>query len=105
MIEEDLVECVIGLGPNLFYNSPMEACLLITKTNKEKSKKEKILFINAINEVKQESNMGYLEPQHIEKVFSAYQDFKTIENLSLHQNTWRYRIPARRLKPHRQYSR
>jgi len=26
MIEEDLVECVIGLGPNLFYNSPMEAC-------------------------------------------------------------------------------
>ena len=31
MIEEDLVECVIGLGPNLFYNSPMEACLLITK--------------------------------------------------------------------------
>jgi type I restriction enzyme M protein len=30
MIEEDLVECVIGLGPNLFYNSPMEACLLIT---------------------------------------------------------------------------
>lgn len=33
MIEQDLVECVIGLGPNLFYNSPMEACLLITKTN------------------------------------------------------------------------
>ena len=31
MIEQDLVECVIGLGPNLFYNSPMEACLLITK--------------------------------------------------------------------------
>ncbi len=48
MIEEDLVECVIGLGPNLFYNSPMEACLLITKTNKEKSKKGKVLIINAV---------------------------------------------------------
>ena len=46
MIENDFVECVIGLGPNLFYNSPMEACLLVTKTNKEKSKKGKVLIIN-----------------------------------------------------------
>tara|TARA_R110001583_G_scaffold113519_3_gene264030 strand:+ start:6834 stop:8318 length:1485 start_codon:yes stop_codon:yes gene_type:complete len=83
MIEEDLVECIIGLGPNLFYNSPMEACLLITKTNKEKSKKGKVLFINAVNEVKQESNMGYLQASHIEKIFNAYQEFKTIENLSI----------------------
>ncbi|MGK0488159.1 MAG: type I restriction enzyme M protein [Candidatus Endobugula sp.] len=83
MIEEDLVECVIGLGPNLFYNSPMEACLLITKTNKEKSKKGKILFINAVNEVKQESNMGYLQASHIDKIFNAYQKFKSIENFSI----------------------
>ena len=50
MIEEDLIECVIGLGPNLFYNSPMEACLLITKTNKTKDKKGKILFIEDLDE-------------------------------------------------------
>lgn len=83
MIERDLVECVIGLGPNLFYNSPMEACLLITKTNKEIGKKGKVLFINAVNEVKQESNMGYLQSSHIEKIFNAYRKFSTIENLSV----------------------
>ena len=82
MIEEDLVECVIGLGPNLFYNSPMEACLLITKTQKDESKQGKILFINAVKEVKQESNMGYLLPEHINKTFDAYQRFETIENFS-----------------------
>ncbi|MDZ7762803.1 MAG: class I SAM-dependent DNA methyltransferase [Melioribacteraceae bacterium] len=38
MIESDAVECVIGLGPNLFYNSPMEACLLITNNNKPEEK-------------------------------------------------------------------
>lgn len=75
MIEEDLVECVIGLGPNLFYNSPMEACLLITKTNKEESKKGKILFINAVNEVKQEKTMAFLEETHIDKIFKAYKQF------------------------------
>ena len=82
MIEEDLVECVIGLGPNLFYNSPMEACLLITKTNKEENKKGKILFINAVNEVKQEKTMGFLESNHIEKIFTAYQDFKDVEDFA-----------------------
>lgn len=83
MIEEDLVECVIGLGPNLFYNSPMEACLLITKTKKEKSKQGKILFINAVNEVKQKKNMGYLEQPHIEKIFSAYKKYKSEDDFSV----------------------
>jgi type I restriction enzyme M protein len=82
MIEEDLVECVIGLGPNLFYNSPMEACLLITKTNKEKRKKGKILFINAVNEVKQEKTIGFLEQVHIDKVFKAYQKFEDEEDFA-----------------------
>ncbi|TCK67248.1 type I restriction enzyme M protein [Winogradskyella wandonensis] len=82
MIEEDLVECVIGLGPNLFYNSPMEACLLITKTNKSEDKKGKILFINAVEEVKQEKTMGFLEEKHINRIFKAYQDFTDIENFS-----------------------
>jgi type I restriction enzyme M protein len=82
MIEEDLVECVIGLGPNLFYNSPMEACLLITKTNKDPHKKGKILFINAVNEVKQEKTMGYLENKHIDKIFGAYKNFNSQKNFA-----------------------
>jgi len=82
MIEEDLVECVIGLGPNLFYNSPMEACLLITRNNKTTHKKDKILFINAVNEVKQEKTMGYLLDGHIDKIFKAYQNFKNEDNFA-----------------------
>ncbi len=83
MIEEDLVECVIGLGPNLFYNSPMEACLLITKTKKDADKKGKILFINAVQEVKQDKNMGYLKQEHIDKIFSAYTNFTNQEDFAL----------------------
>ena len=75
MIEEDLVECVIGLGPNLFYNSPMEACLLITKTNKSANKKGKVLFINAVKEVKQDKNIAFLEQQHIDKIYTIYKNF------------------------------
>ena len=41
MIESDIVECIIGLGPNLFYNSPMESCLLVTRNNKKEKYKKK----------------------------------------------------------------
>jgi type I restriction enzyme M protein len=76
MIENDLVECVIGLGPNLFYNSPMEACLLITTTNKAKNKKGKVLIINAVKEVKQDKNIGFLEQKHMDRIHRAYAEFK-----------------------------
>lgn len=79
MIEEDLVECVIGLGPNLFYNSPMEACLLITKTKKDESKQGKILIINAVKEVRQDKNIAFLENNHIERIYNAYTTYKDEE--------------------------
>ena len=34
LVEADVIECVLGLGPNLFYNSPMEACVVICRTQK-----------------------------------------------------------------------
>ncbi len=78
MIESDVVECVIGLGPNLFYNSPMESCLLICRTNKTKERKNKVLFINAVKEVRQEKSISFLDETHIQKVFQAYSNFKSI---------------------------
>ena len=82
MIKDDQVECIIGLGPNLFYNSPMEACLLITRINKPKRSKGKILIINAIKQVKREKNISFLEENHINKIFDTYKHFKEEKNFS-----------------------
>jgi type I restriction enzyme M protein len=82
MIEDDLVEAVIGLGPNLFYNSPMEACLLITTTNKSKARKGKVLIINAVKEVRQDKNIAFLESNHINKIYNSYKAFKDIDGFS-----------------------
>jgi type I restriction enzyme M protein len=60
----------------------MEACLLITRTNKTKNRKGKILFINAVNEVKQEKSIAFLEQQHIEKIFNAYKEFENSEGFA-----------------------
>ena len=76
LIEADLIECVLGLGPNLFYNSPMEACVVICRTAKPKVRRGKILFINAVNEVTRERAQSFLTDDHIERIVNAYEKFK-----------------------------
>ncbi len=76
LIEADAIECVLGLGPNLFYNSPMEACVVICRTAKSKERKGKILFINAVNEVTRERAQSFLTDDHIERIVQAYERFK-----------------------------
>ena len=76
LIEADLIECVLGLGPNLFYNSPMEACVVICRTAKPKARKNKILLINAVNEVTRERAQSFLTDDHIERIVRAYEQFK-----------------------------
>lgn len=76
MIEADLVDAVIGLGKNLFYNSSMESCLLVCRMKKPKERKGKIIFINAVDEVRIERSNAWLEPQHIKKIHDAYRKFK-----------------------------
>ncbi|MBM4073983.1 MAG: hypothetical protein FJ271_34480, partial [Planctomycetes bacterium] len=76
LIEADLIECVLGLGPNLFYNSPMEACVVICRTAKPKARRGKILLINAVNEVTRERAQSFLTDDHIEYIVKAYEQFK-----------------------------
>lgn len=75
LIEDDLVECVLGLGPNLFYNSPMEACVLVCRTAKPADRSGKILFINALAEVARENAQSLIRPEHQAKILRAYRDF------------------------------
>lgn len=82
MIETDTVDCVIGLGKNLFYNSSMESALLIRRSNKEKKKRNRILFINAFNEVKDEKTISYLLNKHIRKIFNTYSNYEDIEGFA-----------------------
>ncbi|WP_449258751.1 type I restriction-modification system subunit M [Chlorobium limicola] len=75
LIAHDVVECVLGLGPNLFYNSPMEACVVICRMDKPKERRNKVLFINAVNEVTRERAQSFLTDDHIQRIVGAYQAF------------------------------
>ena len=82
LVESDLVECVIGIGKNLFYNSPMEACIIICNKNKSTKQKGKVLFVDAKNEVTRKNAQSYLENSHIAKISQAYHSFETIDGFA-----------------------
>ena len=82
LIKSDLIESVIGIGPNLFYNSPMEACILICNKKKSSQLRKKILIINALKEITRKNGESYLEKQHIEKIAAAFRNAENIDSFS-----------------------
>ena len=82
LVKTDLVECVIGIGKNLFFNSPMEACIVICRANKPVNRRGRVLFINARNEVTRKNAQSYLEDEHIKKIANTYLNFEEIEEFS-----------------------
>lgn len=82
LVKSDLVECVIGIGKNLFFNSPMDACIVICRTQKPTERKGKILFIDAKDEVTRKNAQSYLEDHHIARIADAYSQFKKVEGFA-----------------------
>lgn len=86
LIKSDAVEAVIGLGANLFFNSPMEACILVCRNDKRTSRKGRILFIDASSEVTRKNAQSFLEDAHIEKIAEAYESDEPVEGFSAFAN-------------------
>lgn len=82
LIESDLLEAVISIGKNLFFNSPMEACILICRSKKDSSRKGKILLIKATDLVERKSTESYLTQEHINAIVSIYRQYTYIEGRS-----------------------
>lgn len=81
IIQDDLLDAVIGVGPNLFYGTGIPAAILIlrAKGSKPQARKDHVLFINADAEYEEGRAQNYLRPEHEEKIVSAYQAFADID--------------------------
>lgn len=99
-IESDYIEAVIGLGPNLFYNSSMQSCIVVCRTKKTPKQRNKILFIDASNEVTRERTQSFLAPDHLNNILQSYREFSssagfaTVATLEeIKANDWSLNIP------------
>ncbi|KPQ27642.1 MAG: type I restriction enzyme M protein [Marinobacter excellens HL-55] len=84
LLENDLIEAVIGLAPNLFYGTGIPACILVLRNKGAKApeRQGKVLFINADREYYEGRAQNHLLPEHIEKIASTFEAFDEADNFS-----------------------
>ncbi len=80
LVIQDLLETVIGLGPNIFYGTQLAACVMVFRQNKEEGKKGKVLFIDASDQIRVGRAQNYLEPEHVNQIFNWYKSNENVNN-------------------------
>ncbi len=80
LLEQDLLEAVIGLGPNVFYGTQLAACVMVFKHEKEEQKKGNVLFIDASEQIRVGRAQNHLEPENVQQIHNWYQDYQDVEN-------------------------
>lgn len=74
ILEDDLLEAVVGLPSGLFYGTGIPACLLIINKNKPSARKGKVLFINGELEYQEGKNQNKLRPEDIAKIVATFEN-------------------------------
>lgn len=82
VLEMDLIEAVIGLGPNLFYGTGLAACILVARKRKPEERKHKVLLVDGSDLFRKGRNQNTLEPEHVATLLDAYQKFGDVEGSS-----------------------
>ncbi|AGK47611.1 hsdM N-terminal domain protein [Burkholderia thailandensis MSMB121] len=92
IIDDDLLEAVIGVAPNLFYGTGIPACILVLRqrvqnganrvSGKPAERRGKVLFVNADREYFEGRAQNYLLPEHIEKIVTTFDEFKAVPGFS-----------------------
>lgn len=80
LLNQDLLEAVIGLGGNIFYGTSLAACILVFRAQKPKERKGKVLFIDGSEQIRVGRAQNYLEKEHIGQLYTWYSEFKDVKN-------------------------
>ena len=78
----DLLEAVIGLGPNLFYGTGLAACILIFRQRKKPDRKRKVLIVDASKEFKTGRAQNELLPEHVERIYQWYRKYQDVSGIA-----------------------
>ena len=79
ILKEDLIEAVIALPSNLFYNTSSPGCILMLNKNKPAERKNKVIFIYGEEDYEEGSNQNFLRDKDLDKILDAYHNFEDIE--------------------------
>jgi type I restriction enzyme M protein len=79
LLQEDLVEAVVGLPTNLFYGTGIPAAILVLNRAKKVDRRHKVLFIEASRAFREGSAQNYLRDEDVTKIAATFQAFVDVE--------------------------
>jgi len=82
ILNMDLLDAVIGLGPNLFYGTGLAACILVFRQRKAPEQKNQVLIIDASKEFKTGRAQNELLPEHVERIHRWYQYYINVKGIA-----------------------
>ena len=81
-VENDLIECVILLPENLFYNTTAPGIILLLNRKKPSKRKEQILLVNLSKYFEKQAPKNALTDEGIDAASEVYQAWESREKLS-----------------------
>ncbi len=84
MLENDMIEAIIGLPENLFQNNTIPSAVLVLNTDKPEERSDEVQFIHAADEsfYTELSNQNELTDVGIDHIMKNFQDWETEERIS-----------------------
>jgi len=82
IIEDDMIDAVVGLPPKLIGQTGMPLCLLVIRRNKPEERQGKILFVDASKDFLHGRGLNLLRDKDIDAIKKAYITFEEIEAFS-----------------------
>ncbi len=79
MLDADLVEAVVGLGPNLFYGTGIPAAVLFINKNKPSDRRGKVLIVNGDKDIVEGKNQNSLSDINVARLAGAVHRFQNEE--------------------------
>ena len=80
LLRKDLIEAVIGLGPNLFYGTQLAGCVVILRRKKPAARRKKVLIIDASSLFRKGRAQNFLDRVHSEQIVAWYRAFEDVED-------------------------
>jgi type I restriction enzyme M protein len=80
LLEQDLVEAVVGLAPNIFYGTSLAPAIMILRRTKPAARTGRVLVVDASSLFRKGRAQNFLDPEHAEQIVAWVRAFEHLEN-------------------------
>jgi type I restriction enzyme M protein len=80
LLEQDLIEAVIGMAPNIFYGTGLAPAIVVLRRVKSPQRRRKVLTVDASSLFRKGRAQNFLDREHADQIVAWFRAFKDVED-------------------------